>query len=37
MLDKAEEHLQTALELNPDFEFASRFLRFVRARRGQSV
>ncbi len=36
-LDKAEEHLQTALELNPDFEFASRFLRFVRARRGQSV
>lgn len=32
-LDKAEEHLRTALELSPDFEFASRFLRFVRTRR----
>lgn len=32
-LDKAEEHLMTALELSPDFEFANRFLQFVRTQR----
>lgn len=34
-LDKAEEHLLTALELSPDFTFASRFLQVVRTQREQ--
>lgn len=36
-LDKAEEHLKTALELTPDFEFATRFLRYVRVQRTRSA